>query len=331
MQALEEQREEKKKSNIFRKRWVIALVVSLSGVLLIGGYALAKYYANNANKGVAAAADYYFTGNLLRDTSDGLIHMYNTSAWDGTGAYTFEVFVQNYKNQLLYNGENLDITYDITFSLEESDGGIYQVQYENSSGNQVTHTLQIGAPLTLQNYTLDGGTANSDSFSVIFTPPANIDDDYVSKGVTITARITSPNYLQGREIGSILHAGIVSAEYSLQANYTFISELVQAADWTTFVENMAGFPYEITYRPGATDTGAHDIQLQWDSNYIVLNQFDENIAQVATSGTTQTLTISVSPYETVNLVFYRSDNFSSISTLDDFRQLITVTDLSKTP
>ena len=48
-----------------KKIAILSLAVITIGV--ISGVTLAKYYANNSNKGVTAAANYYFSSDVLDD------------------------------------------------------------------------------------------------------------------------------------------------------------------------------------------------------------------------------------------------------------------------
>lgn len=316
------------------KKWLCLGACAVIGIGTIGGFTFAKYYANNSNKGVTAASNYYFTSNLLGEAlteEEGQWKtVYNTDPWDGQGQYPFELRIQNYQNQLLYNDENLSITYKITFELLEDDGGSYAVQH----GTETSKSLSVGNPVTYENLVIEGGMARFDDFDVLFNAPADAGEDYQSAGVQVVAEITAPDYLTTikRQIGGILHIGVVKADYSLQGGYDFSVSLIDntwsEADRAT-VEAMAAFPYSISYTPGA-DNAAHEVQINWDSSVLQLNEFDENYSKITQDEATgqATLKITIQPHETLQLIFYRADGFDMEQiTPMDFHKLIEINDL----
>lgn len=315
--------------------WVFALVVI--GAAAIGGFSFAKYYANNSNKGVTAAANYYFSSNVLSEAltegDEEWKTVFNTDSWDGNSQFPFVLKIQNYQNQLLYNSENLNIEYSITFELLEDDGGSYAVCH----GTEESKALTVGNPVTYENLVIKGGMARSDEFKVFFTAPSGVDEEYRSPGIRVVAEITGPDFLAKTktQIGGILRVGIVKAEYSLNGAYDF-SFSTMADNWSEedrkTITAMAAFPYSITYKPGE-DNVAHQIQVSWNASKLQLNQFDENYSNVVTDTTTNqsTLQLYIQPNETKQLIFYRTEEFD-IETISpaEFQGLISITDLDKT-
>lgn len=314
------------------------VVFALIGIVIgaIGGLTFAKYYANNSNKGVTAAANYYFSSDVLDEAlnkseqptegNEKWKDVYNTDAWEGNGTYFFEVKIQNYQNKLLYNSENLDIEYKITFKLLGEDGGSYSVSY----GSGQERNLVMGEEFTVDDTIIKGGAARSDTFTVCFNAPEGATEDYQSPGIQVVAEITGPDFLAKTKtkIGGVLHVGIVKPNYSLEGKFDFIS--AQDNEWSdtskATVNSMAAFPYSITYTPGE-DNAAHDITISWESSKLQLNKFDENYSNVKTENGTSTLSVLIQPKETLELVFYRSDDFDLEQlTLPQFRALITIVD-----
>ena len=315
------------------KRWLGVAAVAVIGVSALAGYTFAKYYANNSNKGVTAAADYYFSSDVLdkavsvTDDVEVWKDVYNTAAWDGKSAYDFEVKIRNYQNQLLYNSENLDITYQITFELLDSDKGSYSVAYGAENYTELTE----GTPVTFEKK-ITGGKAKADTFKVQFKAPKDPDESYQSQGIQVVAEITGPDFLTKTptKIGGVLHVGIVKAEYSLEGKYDFSVPSLDN-EWSTetkaVVDGMAAFPYIITYTPG-TDNAAHMIRISWNNKWLELDYFNENYANVVTEDGISYIEVYIQPKEKIKLAFYRTDEFDlNVVTPEMFRGLITVTDL----
>lgn len=322
------------KLHMISKKWLAIFALILIGSGVICGITFAKYYANSSNKGVAAAANYYFSSNVLdkplTEGEDEWKTVYNTEAWDGTGEYPFEVKIRNYQNQLLYNSKNLDLEYSISFELLEADGGSYAVAY----GTEQKKTLTVGEVVTYDDLVIAGGKANSDELIVYFNAPADADEEYRSPKIKVVAQITGPDFLAktDTQIGGYLQAGVVKADYLLKGEYTFSVSSVDTT-WSDagreIVDSMAAFPYTITYHPGV-DNAAHDILVSWDASKLQLNYFDENYSNVETDTETgiSSIQITMRPNETKQLIFYRTDEF----VLDeippsDFLRMIELVDL----
>ncbi len=334
-------RESLKLNKISKKKLTIFALAVIS-IGIAGGVTFAKYYANNSNKGVTAAANYYFSSDVLDEAinkqdnpqagQEKWKDVYNTKAWDGKSAYDFNLKIRNYENQLLYNSDNLDVTYTITFTLledDEFDGGAYKV----GDGRKEVALTQENPSVEFEEV-IEGGTATSDMFHVMFTAPTEASEDYQSEGVQVVAEITGPDFLAKTEtrIGGVLHVGKVEAEYSLVGTYDFTDadDITTNGDvWTEEEENiinaMAAFPYSVTYNPG-TDNAAHQVQISWNSNYLQLDQFNENYRNVDEGASS--FTVYIQPNGTLKLTFYRTDAFTleAVSPAE-FWQLVTVTDL----
>lgn len=325
-----------KKQNIklhkIRKSIVLMLVVAVIGIVLAGGIVFAKFFADNSSKGVAAAANYYFTSDLLgeADGVNGWKTIYNSKTWDGQSQYPFELKIRNYQNQLLYNGENLDVTYNITFTLLEDDGGSYAVR----CGADEYKNLTINTPVTYEGQVIKGGVARADEFTVLFAAPRNAGEEYRSSGVQVVAEVVAPDYLAAtqKQMGGILYAGIVTSEYFLEGNYDFTVSGIDNM-WTeedkALINAMAAFPYTISYSPGE-DNAAHQIKIAWNAEKLQLNRFDERIDEVETDGMGNSfIKTYVQPGENLQLVFYRTDEFDLEEiTPSEFQGLIEIIDLN---
>ena len=257
------------------KKWVYVFALVVIGIGIIGGVTFAKYYANNSNKGVTAAANYYFSSDVLDDAvnkeenpavgKEEWKEVYNTDAWEGQSDYEFDVNIQNYQNQLLYNSDNLDIEYEITFKLLKVEVG---KTYSITCGSENVGTLESKGQEITYKKTIKGGTAKSDTFTVTFPQPNEVTDEYVSPGIEVVAKITGPNFLANTNttIGAVLHVGILKADYNLEGKFEFFDSYKADTSWgdasTAVINSMAAFPYSISYTPGE-DNAAHKIQISW--------------------------------------------------------------------
>lgn len=324
---MREQRKVKRKFQKVKISQVLAVVLVCTLALLgIGGSLFAKYYANTSNKGVTTASNCYFTSNLLKDVTGQETgeyeSIYNTSIWEGKAETpcVMDLEICNYQSQILYNDKNLNLTYQITFELAgASDGGTYQVTY----GSQVKK-ITAGNPVTFSNITLNGGKAEDSLFRVSFTAPAVHEPNYTSQGIKVTATTTSPDYAKGRTLGGVLYASVYSSIYSLEAGFEFEYD---------DLENMAAYPYKVTYTPGL-DGKEHHLEISWNSDSLELDYFSYQNYPI-TDGTAEngtnikTLSYTIQPYATLNLVFYQKGSLT-ITDSEELEALVTVIDKDHT-
>lgn len=313
----------------FRAALCLIMMLLLTNGLL--GVLHAKYYAGHSNKGVATASGLYFTSNVLKNvsnkTQDEYPVIYNTTAWDGASPCELPVQIRNYQNQLFYNDMNLDVMYNITFRLVgESDQGIYSVTYNNGNDTLTENITTDG--ITISNMKLQGGKAIYNQFTVKVTRPASQSDNpnYCSVGICVIATPVSPGYIASSyTLGGVLHATMVSAQYSLTHNFDKI---------TAPIDEYSGFPYTITYMPGEDDV-EHDIIVIWD-NTLEIDEFNEYYNQAKLAGKAGTaedgkhyMYITIQPYSSIQIAFYRGGTFLA-SSKEELEALVTVEDETAT-
>ena len=218
------------KKQLHKKKYrvVLGFLTSLVLFCLASGALIAKYYAGRSNKGVATASSLYFSSNLLKNVQgveeSAYPVIYNTDAWDGNNPYSFNLLIRNYQNQLLYNDENLDIQYDISFRLiDATDNGTYQVTYQGE-----TKTVSLNTECKFS-ATLAGGQAMSNQFTVSVARPAgNTDKNYKSVGILVTATPVSPSYVaNSAKLGGIFYASLVSVKYDLRGEFSKVDNVSQ--------------------------------------------------------------------------------------------------------
>lgn len=301
-------------------RAIAGLVLSFVMLLASGAVLVAKYYAARSNKGVATASSLYFTSNYLR-TVNGLEEAdypatYNTDAWSGDAAYDFDLEIRNYQNHLLYNDENLDITYKIEFKLiDTTDGGTYSVVYQDEQ-KTITDTVACEYEVTL-----NGGQAIANHFKIsVKKPDGNDDINYKSVGILVKATPVSPGYMTNYgSLGGVLFAGIVSSQYELKGEFSKISD---------DLDRYTGFPYTVTYKPGASGS-TKNIRITWDSGKLQMDKNCEYYYNIETSEADKKyIVLTIEPYAAFDIVFYRTDAFYAAPCPADvaaLEQLVTIT------
>lgn len=308
-------------------RAILGFITSLVLLCLASGLLVAKYYAERSNKGVATASGFYFTSNYLKNVSGKeeteYPVIYNTTPWNGTGSCDFDLQIRNYQNQLLYNDQNLNVIYNISFQLvDQSDRGTYQVSYGNDENNVKTITKDNA--VTFENITLTGGMASVNSFTVSVSKPSdNTSANYRSTGIRVTATPVSPSYVTNSvKLGGILYASMVSAQYNLSHEFSI--------DSTKNLSDYSGFPYMITYTPDQ-DNSAHQVKVTWDSNQLEIDKFNEYSTLVSEdSDGKKYIVITMQPYSSVQITFYRAAGFN-VGNSTDLENLVSVTDTSRSP
>ena len=313
-------KEKNTKKQLHNKKYRVffGFLASLLLLCLAGGFLLAKYYAGRSNKGVATASSLYFSSNLLKNVQqlneNDYPVVYNTAAWDGTYAYSYNLEIRNYQNQLLYNDQNLDIQYNINFQLvNETDGGTYQVTCQNE-----TKTITYGTSCSFS-ATLEGGQAKENKFTVsIKRPEGNVDTNYKSVGIRVTATPVSPSYVANYEkLGGILYATTFSSQYELSGGFSKVQ--------TGKVSGYAGFPYTITYKPGE-DNMVQKVKVSWDADKLQLDQYSPYRSSVQTDSVNNRdyIVISVEPYTVFDIMFYRTSEFDKATTLEGLNDLVKI-------
>lgn len=326
---------------------VLAVVV----VGICGGVAFAKYYDAKYRPGVSVASGLYFNSNkllknpgqtkdIMKIDTDNMMVNVNSDKWSSGNLY-FDVEIQNYDNNLLYNDENLNVSYEICFTLLENPAGAdYYVQ--DVDGTE--HTLAKGKVVKLNQGYLPGGTRNQDTYRIRI----NLRDVTAYNGARVLAVAypTSPDYLYDEEEQQNRLAGIFQGVYSENEmrveNAFFLVE--EDADyneltWKDKVTDLSGLIFNIkTIGSIVTDdnnAAKQEAIVKWRSDYISISQYDacyieaqekqaskspseEDYIWTATDTEGKQWTymrIEVLPYTNVNITFYKTEKF-----LEEFKK-----------
>lgn len=287
-------------------------LITLVLLCAAGGNLFAKYYAGQKNKGVGVASSLYFSSNVLKkvasaaETGD-YSTVFNKEGLNESGEYIIDVSIQNFANQLLYNDENLDITYNITFTLEEAptDNTTYTVSYiSGSESEEESHEISTKG-CTFNNYTLKGGKQDYHSFRVTIKRPKNSleSSDYTSKRIKVVAKPVSPSFVANSEIlGGFLCATSIAAGYSFQAGF----------DEGVSKDGYAGYPYTISYTPDV-DQAAHTVKISWNPEQLELDKFSSywpsDGVKTDSSNNWHYIEVLMDPYSNIHITFFRAAGF----------------------
>lgn len=347
----DKEKTEKRTGNKADRKMAMLAVLAVVVVGICGGVAFAKYYDAKYRPGVSVASGLYFNSNkllknpgqtkdIMKIDTDNMMVNVNSDKWSSGNLY-FDVEIQNYDNNLLYNDENLNVSYEICFTLLETPAGAdYYVQ--DVDGTE--HTLAKGKVVKLNQGYLAGGTRNQDTYRIRI----NLRDVAAYNGARVLAVAypTSPDYLYDEEEQQNRLTGIFQGVYSENEmrveNAFFLVE--EDADyneltWKDKVTDLSGLIFNIkTIGSIVTDdnnAAKQEAIVRWRSDYISISQYDacyieaqekqaskspseEDYIWTAadTEGKQWTyMRIEVLPYTNVNITFYKTEKF-----LEEFKK-----------
>ena len=345
-----EEREKRRKS-AYRNSWlIVAVVVCILAGLIGGGVTLAKYYEQESRKGVSVASGLYFTSNCLMSISNNDIGDFGkftqyagSGGWNGSGACTLPIQINNFENILLYNDRNLNIMYDLYFQLLDTpvEGSSYEVRYTIDGVTQ-TKKLAENAPFVIKDQYLQGGSAQSNRVDLIVSPEADINaEKYISKRVAAWAVPTYPDYVANTsKLAAVITAVPQKGEFSHRAGFE-IAEDLDAREWNPdgirLLNNYSGFVYNIK-TTGEDRYATHYFEISWDNRYLDIDQYNsyylEAIKSTDTSwkddtAHTSTIKVEAPSYTSMNIHFYKTENFKpeTLGSAKAFNGLVTVTDV----
>lgn len=315
------------------------------------GTLLAKYYAKESRKGVATASGLYFTSNYLEAVTgsevNDLPERVNTNQWLGTGTCSIGIEVYNYSNILLYNDENLNITYDMHFKMLEAPGEneTYKVVYTTYEDNGEPKNNEINLTdtneHTIEGLYLPGGQATSNSVQLQITPKddANIkvDNSYRSKKVAVWVEPTAPDYVaKSNKLGAILSATPSKLSFSLKGSFDVSEKLKDAPEEEVrkLLASHAGFTYKIQTSGELTEAEENrKIKLKWNSTYLEMDIYNKYCKELEVTTTEETdgnvyksIVMDTVSYISMEFDFFKTSAFDQKEwTKDTFEALVTTT------
>lgn len=331
-----------KKTQVNKKFRIGAIALSC---LILAGVSLtvySKYYKTGYNKGMAIASGFYFSSNYMAavdeikgldmeqiaaDYADLIIVSSNSNAWKGTDAFSFNIEIWNYDNQLLYNDKDLNVEYKVCFMLlEEPKGATYTVTDGSNNSYPLEWNNGKGSVMELSGK-LAGGQPRTDTYTL--TVGMTSASDYAPASVLMVAYPTGPDYLVNTKyIAGIVKANYEDREFKIESGTGFTVSKTQdyKDDWKGAVEKESGFVYQLITSGNYTGSEAtatrKKIRLMWDSDMFKINENDDYYQSVKNNVDQyyddpkdginwKVMEIEVLPYSSLKFVFFRNDNFDS--------------------
>lgn len=340
----------KHKKREYRQKIGSAAALFMLAILAVSGWLYAKYYAQESRKAVTTASGLYFSSNCLSNVQEldaehpeTFPSYVDSNQWNGAGAATLPIQIYNYDNILLYNDQNLNITYDIYFCLLDDDDAEYSISYE-VNGTAVTQTLKKGETVTLKDQYLRGGSAVRNTVTLKVAPNTEIDrDTYISGRVAVWAIPTYPDYVvNAYQLAACIQMMPTKGDFEFTSAFT-IADSVESAygkdelSGQKLLNEYVGFVYNIR-TTGEMRGTTHYFEITWNSNVLEIDSYNTYYLEAVNNGTivdngdgTKTMVIEALPYASMNISFYKTPEFKSenFSDADSFNGLVTIVDLQQ--
>lgn len=247
-------------------------IIFVLAVMLIFGVPFAMVYAKYAErknaKSVTSANGFYFSSNYLSEVvNNGEYSEYIMYGWDGMTKKSFAFNIRNYDNPLLYNGEGQDVTYDISYEIDDKYAAqVDVVLYKYENGQYHEENLNGSLPGGKENYSY-----NDYKLSVIPKENANIEEDL---SVIITAKTVDSPYDK-----------TLTTKVTLQ--YTEYQNFISQKEFVNLDDDDYAFEYSICTANAAdleemensyVKSATRRLHVWWNTAYVTLDRFDDRNA-----------------------------------------------------
>lgn len=263
----------------------------------------------------------------------------NTSSWSSSDVpLTFDI--RNYDNNILYNEDKLDIGYKVEFYLlDEPVGAEYRIEYLDNSGNESKIQLKAkGDKAVVEGKTIGGSLdANTYEINVKLTGPTK---DYSAARVLVMAYPVSPDFVhrdeneeQENRLLGIFQAQPTDMQIIIEDEGFEVEDEADYNDtkWKAKVEDLSGYIYNFkTAGDVVIDTNTATKQLAeitWNNKILKIDKYNDNYERavahgdgltddaekyITTNGDLTTMKIEVLPYMSINITFYKGDDFNTV-------------------
>lgn len=349
------------------------LIIGLLACVFLAGASItvySKYYKTGYNQGMAIASGFYFSSNYMYEeeainnytikelakSQDGklvhedlinkLISAVSKEAWNTNGSsisYTFNnIEVRNYANSLLFNDEELNVSYQVEFALLDANAGAEYKVRKKGTGTYTSITNDGNGNLTTASFQgkLKGGELSEDVYELQVTRPQT--GEYTPARILIMAYPEGDAFSQNpRKI-----AGIVKAEYN-QAEMEIIDQKFTIEDeleddtWQERVKKESAFIYQLKTTGGfyveGDDNMLQKIKIKWNPDVFALNENDKykNESGTQYDAGLGEMIIETAPYSSIKFVFFKKEGFGDWvdgqSSMDKFKGLVSVEKVAATP
>lgn len=335
---------------------VCIIIMVAAGLMYEASVAYGKYYASRYNKGIAVASNVYFNSDKLTkidkiiDTAsfgtwksdidwikekenkviDNIMVYTNNESWSN-GTFDFDILIQNYDSNILYNEAGMNVGYKIQFVLlDDEAGATYSVlDYDTSTDTSypLVYDEETGGVAVTFDGSLQGGTLYSHRYKVRMNLTAASLKDYQQSRVLVVAYPDSPDYLEKEEKQPFLMAGIFVGT-ATDMKISIASQNFQVVEnhstdfdtnFRTYINDLSGYIYNIKTEGDVVknaDTAIkQDIKIKWKSDYLDISRYDEYYdADKITSGVEngvnyKYIVIQALPYTSINITFYKTAAF----------------------
>lgn len=327
------------------------LIIAALAVFILAGVSLtvySKYYKTGYNKGMAIASGFYFGSSFMTELDgedeknaemiekiksiDDLLSQpeiikklpvkANGGVWTGS-AFQCDIDINNYANQLLYNDQDLNVSYTVEFALLDEPRG---AEYKVRKGDKGEYTLleNIAGASVAVSFTgqLEGGRLNWDTYQLTVSMKESA--VYNNARILVLAYPTAPSYL----IGTKKLAGIIEASYKEEEmvitdqGFTVEDNLTKddlsGDGWKEKVKEESALVYQIKttgkYFGEGQPGQKQKIKISWDREMYELNNYDKYRTELGNKyegDATGVMVIETMPYASINFVFFKKENFDS--------------------
>lgn len=339
----------------------VRLIVSIMLLAVVGlcgqiSYVYGKYYASRYNKGIAVASNVYFNSdklnkidkivntsafgswksdiNWIKDSANNVVDKImvytNNESWSN-GTFDFDILVQNYDSNILYNESGMDVGYKIQFVLLDDEEGAeyYVVDYDTSTGTvyKLDYDEENGGTEVSFEGSLNGGTLNSHRYKIRMNLTTTDLKKYKQSRVLVVAYPNSPDYLVKDERQPFLMAGIfvgtaTDMKISIASqNFQVVEE--HNSDFNTnfrkYINDLSGYIYNIKTEGDVVQNAEtairQNITVKWKSDYLDISKYDEyydeaKITEGVENGVNyKYIVIEALPYTSINITFYKTEAF----------------------
>lgn len=352
----------------------LRVAAALLACLILAGTSFvvySKYYKTGYNKGMAVASGFYFSSNYMTELdleqagvkeiqsieelqaqTDLLNSLYvkaadtpwNTEPNGSTVSTTILLDIDNYSNQILYNDEDLDISYQVEFILLDEPSG---VTYQIAKGTEGQYQPLTQNPKVVFTGDLEGGKLSWDTYR-IRVAIADI-NRYTPARILALAYPTSPSYVKNtRKIAGIITGDYQASEIEItEQGFTIEKELEEAGDWKKAASEESALVYQIrttgNYFGDGESGYRQKIKLTWDPEMYKLNKYDKYRLELEKKyeGSPDELKqyldeeqgfmiVEILPYSSIKFVFYKAadgttgfdQKLQTFSDLEAFKQTV---------
>ncbi len=320
----EKKEETRKEQSSSLKIRLLACLCVLSLFLSLPYVTQTKYISEINRYETVVAQPLYFSSNYLSSAQDG--NAYNIQGWDGK-AYSLGLEIKNYNNELLFNGEDRDISYGLGIKINDGEYSTdYTVEITPATTATVEDTAEVettpprdgvtpfegtfnfpsewtedgtnGTIKKLSAYTMLGGDKVTDRFDITVTPSGTL---------TENTKISFDIYAvteQNKTYSILLHG---TFSFQVSKSTSFLGEL-------TLVNQPSMVNLTVRTYPSNDGSDEKVVVFQWDPQKMYLNEYQSTVFNIINSNPSNyyqkeqgRLYMKLQPYSMVTLEFFKRE------------------------